>query len=80
MRARGRAPGAVPYATFFASAAIAAWFGGRRPGLVATAFGGALAWYVFVPGLPGMTGYEVAGRLRGTPSSDGVVLSSIGRG
>ncbi|RIK77619.1 MAG: hypothetical protein DCC67_12415 [Planctomycetota bacterium] len=39
----------LPYVTFFVAVAAAAWLGGVRPALLATALGFVLAWYFFVP-------------------------------
>ncbi len=39
----------VPYATFFAAVAFAAWLGGLRTGLLATVLGCLIALYLFVP-------------------------------
>ncbi|MBY0512656.1 MAG: PAS domain-containing protein, partial [Gemmataceae bacterium] len=39
----------IPYATFFAAVALAAWVGGLRTGLLATGLGGVLALYAIVP-------------------------------
>lgn len=41
--------GHLPFATFFAAIAIAAWSGGWRPALLATILGFGLSWYFFVP-------------------------------
>ncbi|MBY0527310.1 MAG: CHASE3 domain-containing protein [Gemmataceae bacterium] len=39
----------IPYATFFGAVVVAAWYGGFRPALLATALGFVLALYCFVP-------------------------------
>jgi PAS domain S-box-containing protein len=39
----------IPYATFFAAVAFAAWLGGLRTGLLATLLGCSIALFLFVP-------------------------------
>jgi len=39
----------VPFILFFPAIVVCAWFGGLGPGLLCTAFGSGLAWYVFIP-------------------------------
>lgn len=39
----------LPYVTYFAGVAIAAWLGGLRTSLIVTFSGFVCAWYFFVP-------------------------------
>ena len=39
----------VPFILYFPTVVLCAWFGGLRQGLLATALGGLIAWYVFIP-------------------------------
>jgi K+-sensing histidine kinase KdpD len=39
----------LPFVTFFVGVVVASWYGGVRPGLLATFLGFLLAWYFFVP-------------------------------
>jgi PAS domain S-box-containing protein len=40
---------AVPFILFFPAVVVCAWFGGLRSGILSTAGGGLIAWYVFIP-------------------------------
>ena len=44
----GAGPNASPFAVFFAAIMVAAWFGGRGPGLLATGLSALLAWFLFL--------------------------------
>ncbi|HEY7546163.1 MAG TPA: PAS domain S-box protein, partial [Blastocatellia bacterium] len=39
----------VPFILFFPTVVLCAWFGGLRQGLLSTALGGIIAWYIFIP-------------------------------
>jgi two-component system CheB/CheR fusion protein len=40
---------AVPFIFFYPAVVLCAWFGGLRPGLLATGVSGLIAWYAFMP-------------------------------
>jgi PAS domain S-box-containing protein len=39
----------VPFILYFPTVVLCAWFGGLWPGLLSTALGGLIAWFVFIP-------------------------------
>ncbi|HEY5609831.1 MAG TPA: PAS domain S-box protein, partial [Thermoanaerobaculia bacterium] len=40
---------AVPFILYYPAVVVCAWFGGLFPGVLSTALGGLIAWYVFIP-------------------------------
>ena len=46
--AQALGPG-VPFILYYPTVVLCAWFGGLWPGLLSTALGGLLAWYLFIP-------------------------------
>src|SRR5438093_13489600 len=39
----------VPFILYYPTVVLCAWFGGLWPGLLSTALGGIIAWYIFIP-------------------------------
>jgi PAS domain S-box-containing protein len=64
----------VPFILYYPTVVISAWFGGRGPGLLATALSGLITWYAFIPA---STSFHSTLALLGIFTLAGVLLSLL---